>query len=143
MRRLRISVRANTTLVHESTYDFDVLGYRADMMGWVPRTFEFVSPTPLLTLRLESLNPEDAGAAVDCLEIVPIGRTCIADVDDGSGSGTPDGGVGVEDLLYYLGLFDAGAAAADVDDGTGTGQPDGGVGIEDLLYYLVRFDAGC
>lgn len=68
---------------------------------------------------------------------------CIADIDDGSGSGTPDGGVGIEDLLYYLSIYDAGIAAADVDDGSGNGNRDGGVGIEDLLYFLLRYDAGC
>jgi hypothetical protein len=69
--------------------------------------------------------------------------SCIADVDDGSGAGARDGGIGIEDLLFYLGVYDAGTLRADVDDGTGTGTPDGGVGIEDLLYYLSRFDAGC
>jgi hypothetical protein len=68
---------------------------------------------------------------------------CVADMDNGTGTGTPDGGVGIEDLLYYLGVYDAGTSRADVDDGTGTGTPDGGVGIEDLLYYLERYDAGC
>jgi hypothetical protein len=68
---------------------------------------------------------------------------CIADVDDGAASGTCDGGVGIEDLLYYLAQYDQGTLRADVDDGSGTGTPDGGVGIEDLLYYLQRFDAGC
>jgi hypothetical protein len=68
---------------------------------------------------------------------------CVADVDDGNSTGTPDGGVGIEDLLYYLGRYDLGVAAADVDNGTGTGTPDGGVGIEDLLFYLDRYDVGC
>jgi hypothetical protein len=68
---------------------------------------------------------------------------CVADMDDGSGTGTPDNGVGIEDLLYYLAQYDAGTLRADVDDGTSTGQTDGGVGIEDLLYYLLRYDAGC
>jgi hypothetical protein len=68
---------------------------------------------------------------------------CPADFDDGSGTGTLDGGVGIEDLLFYLDLYSAGAARADVDDGSGTGTHDGGVGIEDLLYYLQRYDAGC
>jgi hypothetical protein len=68
---------------------------------------------------------------------------CVADMDDGTGSGTPDGGVGIEDLLYYLDQYDAGNTRADVDDGTGSGTPDGGVGIEDLLYYLERYDSGC
>jgi hypothetical protein len=68
---------------------------------------------------------------------------CVADMDDGSATGACDAGVGIEDLLYYLGVYDAGTSRADVDDGTGTGTPDGGVGIEDLLYYLQRYDAGC
>ncbi len=74
----------------------------------------------------------------------PAGDTgCVADVDDGSGSGTPDGGVNIDDLLYYLVIFGEGAAAADIDNGSGCGTADGGVNIDDLLYYLVRFDAGC
>jgi len=68
---------------------------------------------------------------------------CIADVDDGSSTGTPDCGVTIDDLLYYLGLFADGVIQADVDDGSSTGTPDGGVTIEDLLFYLVRFAAGC
>jgi hypothetical protein len=68
---------------------------------------------------------------------------CVADVDDGSGTGTPDGGVTVDDLLYYLVLFENGDSRADVDDGSGTGTPDAGVTIDDLLYFLVRFEAGC
>lgn len=34
--------------------------------------------------------------------------TCVADVDDGTGTGTPDGGVTIDDLLYYLARFNAG-----------------------------------
>lgn len=68
---------------------------------------------------------------------------CIADTDDGSGSGVPDGGVTIDDLLYYLVTFEQGALRADVDDGSGTGSPDGGVTIDDLLFYLVRFEFGC
>jgi hypothetical protein len=69
--------------------------------------------------------------------------TCVADVDDGSGTGTLDGGVTIDDLLYYLDLFAAGDVRADVDDGTFTGTPDGGVTIDDLLYFLLRFESGC
>lgn len=72
-----------------------------------------------------------------------VGVTCIADVDDGQETGLPDGGIGIEDLLYYLGQYDQGTPRADVDDGQATGIPDGGVGIEDLLYFLFRYDAGC
>ncbi len=68
---------------------------------------------------------------------------CPADTDDGSGTGTPDGGVDISDLLFYLSLFDQGALRADFDDGSGTGLPDNGVDISDLLYYLTRFELGC
>jgi hypothetical protein len=68
---------------------------------------------------------------------------CVADTDDGSGTGTPDGGVTIDDLLFDLDAFEAGRPRADVDDGTGTGTPDGGVTIDDLLYFLSRFANGC
>ncbi len=68
---------------------------------------------------------------------------CTADIDDGSGTGNPDGAVTIDDLLYYLVIFEAGTTAADVDNGSGTGTPDGAVTIEDLLYYLLRYEAGC
>ncbi|MGD9791596.1 MAG: PQQ-dependent sugar dehydrogenase [Phycisphaerales bacterium] len=75
-------------------------------------------------------------------KIVPI-PVCVADLDDGTGTGTPDGGVTIDDLLYYITIFGQGSVASDVDDGSGTGTPDGGVTIDDLLYFLVRFSAGC
>ncbi|MGD9790429.1 MAG: GC-type dockerin domain-anchored protein [Phycisphaerales bacterium] len=71
------------------------------------------------------------------------GPVCVADVDDGSGSGVSDGAVTIDDLLYYLGLFQAGDIGADVDNGTGTGTTDSAVTIDDLLYFLVRFGEGC
>jgi hypothetical protein len=89
---------------------------------------------------------DNAGAtATDTvvLTVNPGTPQCVADVDDGSGTGTPDGGVTIDDLLYYLAIFEAGTIDADVDDGSGTGTPDGGVTIDDLLYYLFRFEAGC
>jgi hypothetical protein len=85
-----------------------------------------------------------AGVGVDeSFVLSHVSARCVADVDNGSGTGTPDGGVTIEDLLYYLVLFNEGRVAADVDNGTGTGTPDGGVTIEDLLYFLYRFDQGC
>jgi hypothetical protein len=103
------------------------------------------------TLHLADLGPIAPGAyrcivTNSCGSVTSNEATltvCVADTDNGSGTGVCDGGVGIEDLLFYLGVYDAGTSRADVDDGTGTGHPDGGVGIEDLLYYLQRFDAGC
>ncbi len=68
---------------------------------------------------------------------------CVADFDDGTGTGTPDQAVTIDDLLYYVGIFQGGVVAADIDDGSGTGVTDGAVTIDDLLYFIVRFNAGC
>lgn len=75
----------------------------------------------------------------------PLGGspTCIADVDNGLYEGCPDGGVTVDDLLYYLLIFSEGDIGADLDDGNETGVPDGGVTIEDLLFFLEHFEQGC
>ncbi|QQS10002.1 MAG: hypothetical protein IPK69_05100 [Phycisphaerales bacterium] len=68
---------------------------------------------------------------------------CLADLDDGSGAGVPDAAVTIDDLLYMLGVFNAGTLQADLDDGSGTGTRDGAVTIDDLLFFLDRFGAGC
>jgi hypothetical protein len=67
---------------------------------------------------------------------------CVADFDDGSGTGTRDGGVTLDDLLYYLVLYGDGSVAADIDNGTMTGTRDG-VTLDDLLYYLFHYELGC
>lgn len=66
----------------------------------------------------------------------PADRTCLWDFDDGSGTGTPDDGITIDDLLYFLVLYADGASCADLDDGTFRSVPDGGVTIEDLLFFL-------
>src|SRR6185295_12971024 len=68
---------------------------------------------------------------------------CVADFDDGTNTGTPDGGVTLDDLLYYLVLYGNGNVRADIDDGTGTGTHDGGVTLDDLLFFLFHYDQGC
>jgi hypothetical protein len=68
---------------------------------------------------------------------------CLADMDDGSFTGTPDCGVTIDDLLYFLSVFEQGTLEADVDDGSFTGTRDDGVTIDDLLYFLFRFEQGC
>jgi hypothetical protein len=55
---------------------------------------------------------------------------CLADVDDGGGTGRPDGGVTLEDLAFYLAAYDGGTLEADVDDGAGRGTLDDAVTIE-------------
>ncbi len=68
---------------------------------------------------------------------------CPADLDDGTGTGTPDGGVTVDDLVFFVGKFADGDVGADLDDGSGTGTPDGGVTVDDLVFFVTRFAGGC
>ncbi len=104
------------------------------------------------TLTIDPSVSSDAGsynvvATNSCGSVTSNNATvtinCRADVDDGTGTGTPDGGVDISDLLFYIALYEAGDVDADIDDGTGTGTPDGGVEISDLLFYLSRYDQGC
>lgn len=73
----------------------------------------------------------------------PIAPECPADIDDGTGTGTHDGGVDINDLLYFLVQFEEGGTNADLDNGSGTGTADGAVTIDDLLFMLVHFENGC
>lgn len=73
----------------------------------------------------------------------PATCPCPADLDNGSGTGVFDGAVTIEDLLYFLAQFTAGAAGADLDNGSGDGVTDGAVTIEDLLYLLTHYQGGC
>jgi hypothetical protein len=77
------------------------------------------------------------------MDFATIQLTCPSDLDDGSGSGTPDQAVTIDDLLYFLVAFENGTLDADLDNGTFTGTRDQAVTIEDLLYFLVRFEMGC
>lgn len=58
-------------------------------------------------------NPRRAGvsaasARIDLGAYELPNTPCVADVDDGSGNGSPDGGVTIEDLLYFLLRYDSG-----------------------------------
>lgn len=113
---------------------FGTFGDRSDAGKLVPGQY-----TLQATANLEHM----AGWIIPTDFAINLSASCVADVDDGTGTGSPDGGVTTDDLLYYLYIFERGTIAADVDDGSGTGALDGGVTIDDLLYYLVRFEAGC
>ncbi len=114
---------------------------------YTPHTAEGVAPSGTVAARISLVFRQrgmNAGAAfADDARLVRVIPCCLADRDDGTGSGVPDGGVTIDDLLYYLFIFEEGRSDADVDDGTGSGTPDSGVTIDDLLYYLVRFESGC
>jgi Immunoglobulin domain len=103
------------------------------------------------TLTIDAVTGTDLGTydcvvSNQCAIVVSSPATlasCPADIANSLGQAGCDGGVDINDLLYFLDRFEAGDAEVDFDDGSGTGTPDDGVDISDLLYYLARFEAGC
>ena len=60
------------------------------------------------TMDRAQLTPErEAAGRAGILAAYEAGDT-HADMDDASGSGYPDGGVAIEDLLYFLARYEAG-----------------------------------
>jgi Domain of unknown function (DUF4394) len=115
-------------------------------------TGELVMAAGQITSRIYAVNPSTGASTL--LGVLPFitsaiafagsaGVECPMDLDNGSGSGTQDDAVTIEDLLYFLVQFEAGAEAADLDNGTWTGTGDGAVSVDDVLYFLVNFEQGC
>lgn len=90
---------------------------------------------------------DGSARAVYIFETAPDVPACPADLDNDGvfPGGTPDGGVDINDLLYFLSAFEAGSVEVDLDnDGDpAVGTPDGGTDINDLLFFLARFEGGC
>lgn len=86
-----------------------------------------------------AMTPDGQGKAFR----VYLGSACPADFDDGTRRGVADGAVGIDDLLYFIRLFELGNITGDLDDGSFQGVRDGAVTIEDLIYFLTRFEMGC
>lgn len=133
-----------STIARLQAIDLDITIGNVTMFRVTSDVVPLVDDPPMVNIIAAS---EVQGCQRLTLHIVGGPPRCVADVDDGSGRGVPDGGVGVEDLLYYLGQYSQGAAQADLTGGPCACPdcvcPDGGVGIEDLLFYLRRFDRGC
>jgi len=87
-----------------------------------------------------------AATGVHASSLIYIGTTpcppCPADVDNGSGQGIRDGGVTIDDLLFFLQLFDAGDPRSQVEHYCTSPDP-GPPSLENLLYYLIRYAEGC
>lgn len=155
------ALRGNIHLVDNAASPIDYVGTAAYTVTQFPSAFEtldFSIDAFNLTWQLES-GPQAAGTLqfpniratlvsqlVDCTTLHAIlwgETTCAADFSGGDAPGFPDGAVTIEDLVYYLGLYDRGTLAADLDDGSGLGFVDNALTIEDLIYFLVRFEDGC
>ena len=80
-------------------------------------------------------------SAISFAGSVPV--QCPMDLDNGSGTGTHDGAVTIDDLLYFIARFEDGSMSVDLDNGTGTGTGDGAVDVNDLLFFLANFENGC
>ncbi len=113
-------------------------GWGVSTTGW---TLSFATSISDDGRTIVGYGTNPAGVSQGWVAVIPL--SCPADLDDGSGAGTSDGGVDINDLLYFLTQYESGSVAADLDDGSGLGLSDGGVDINDLLYFLARYEAGC
>ncbi len=134
----------------------DLVGYGPNATAW-----EGVGPTSILDnatraqRRLHGCQDNDQSAMDFDVTLAlslphnsaspaePCSPLCPADLDNGSGAGLRDGGIDINDLLFFLTAYEAGDIAADLDDGSGAGVPDEGVDINDLLFFLTHYEAGC
>lgn len=141
---------ATTTVNGVNFYTWSGAGLAGDIQGWLANPASnhgwlLKGPETVVGASKRFMSGDSTNIfQVPMLTInyaAPAG--CPADLDNGSGSGTRDGAVNIDDLLYFLAAFEAGGAGADLDNGTGTGTHDGAVTIDDLLYFLVHFEAGC
>jgi hypothetical protein len=135
-----LRLRGDSLLVeagNTSLLPADVLDLDADFNVSEALPLDVVGQPRVLDYQWVSGNSVDIGA----YETSPV---CV-DLDNGTGTGTPDNGVDIDDLLYFLGIFEAGLPSADLDnDGDPlVGIPDGAIDINDLLFFLIRFEAGC
>lgn len=126
----------------DQAYNVATSGFPTDGNSATSHTFDVSSVNPAFTDLDFAWIVEDTFYVLYSIDLDRV-NVCVTDVDDGNGTGTPDGGTTIDDLLYYLAIFEGGDTRADVDDGSGTGTRDAGVTIDDLLYFLARFEAGC
>ncbi len=121
-----------TDLVHDMPPGFQIEHvYDINDAGQIPATL----------VRLEGLRPN---GWMNVILEPARDPSCPADLDDGSSSGTPDGGVTIDDLVFFVVRFAAGAPEADLDDdGQDPPGPDGGVTIDDLLFFVLHYEGGC
>lgn len=129
-------------LLPSSQHELAMLGSSAGQSGL--RFFAFASncvPSSIV-VRSAILPLGPSARATTTLDITSLASP-LADLDDGTGTGIPDRGVTIEDLLYFLSQYQLGSSRADLDDGSMLGIPDGGVTIDDLLLFLEQFAEGC
>lgn len=122
-----------------------VLRSNATVLKWDENLEDFVS-MPVVQYNFRIYPDCNDDGLIDSYEAqcnFYNGSDCPADVDDGSGTGTLDAGVDINDLLYFLAQFELGLSGADLDNGMGTGMPDQAVDINDLLFFLAHFELGC
>lgn len=125
-------------------------GLVSDVQGWLDGTMTnagWILVAPSIGANARRFDSRENLTAANrpalTVTFTPPTLSCPADLANSNGDPTPDGGVDINDLLYFLVQFEAGTIGADLDDGSGTGTPDGGVDINDLLYFLIHFEAGC
>lgn len=104
--------------VYDGQFGFQVSTASGQAVGFYTSNASFNDGS---SWSLFSFGPDTNTGVANFVATIYEGQDCVADVDDGSGFGIPDGGVTVDDLLYYLSIFNVG----DLGRGRGRRQRDG------------------
>lgn len=142
--RGRVTLRASAQVDGAlGRVDFYVDGQYKASDTLAPYTFDWLAldapGSHILVARAFELQNGTEGVSIPVL----VNVECLADLDDGGGTGVADNAVDINDLLFFLIRFEEGSAAADLDDGSGLGISDQAVDVNDLLCFLARFELGC
>ncbi len=101
----------NSSDAHNFTFTQPLVGGTVSQVGqsfiFFPNS-GFTGWTSFSITATDSSGLASTGTAVVFVEADNTPDPCVADVDDGSGTGTPDGGVTIDDLLYFLQRFESG-----------------------------------
>ncbi len=94
------------------TYTWASAAMAADVQAWLdtpPGNFGWVLVTAPGTRNAKRFDThENADRDARPVLLVDFTPPCPADLDDGSGTGTPDGGVDINDLLFFLARYEGG-----------------------------------
>lgn len=75
--------------------------------------------------------------------IPPLGAECVPDVAGPNQSIGPDGVLGADDIIVFLGWYFANDTRADIAGANQSVVPDGLFTADDIIVFLSRFFAGC
>ncbi len=115
--------------------ELDYFAITFNVSGNISSSISKVSIAPQIGLGEQFCQP--LFNSIPCT--IPNAEALSADLDGGNWTGICDGGVDINDLLYFLAQFESNSDRADIWPAP---EGDGAVTLEDLQAFLKGFEAG-